>query len=61
MGPGDSPFFVGEAQDGRPLVLQHLRGAPVALTLTGCGEDGTLSCGDCGEREDPFVECLSGP
>ena len=60
MGPGDSPFFSGETADGKAVVLQHHRGRPVSLTLTGYRTDGTLNYGACGEREAPFRDCHGG-
>ena len=53
--------YISIGYEQRPGLRPAASAAPVALTLTGYGEDGTLSYGDCGEREDPFVECLSGP
>ena len=57
MGPGDSPFFLGETADGQPVVLQHHVGRPIALTLTRYRTDGTLSYGACGKRGTPYLEC----
>ena len=61
MGPGDSPFFVGETAEGKPVVLQHRLGRPVSLTLTSYEADGMLPYGGCGQRETPYLECHRQP
>ena len=60
MGPGDSPFFVGETADGKAVVLQHRLGHPVSLTLTPYEADGTLPYGGCGAWGAPYLECHRG-
>ncbi len=61
IGPADSPFFAGETADGKPVVLQHRSGQPIALTLTVYEADGTLRYGGCGSQTAPYLECHRKP